>query len=53
MASNSRVKREKIELISKILWGKRNKKGVQKKKLIYAPCESSIKTFVEEHVSSE
>ena len=46
----SRVKNRKIEPIIKKVFGK--SKGISKKKLIDAPCESNIKTVVKEFVLS-
>ena len=33
--------------------GEKEKKGVKKKNVIDAPCESNINTVIEEHFSSE
>ena len=50
-AEDSRIKREKLSWQVKKFW--QNRKGLQMKKLIDAPCERNIKTVFEEHVLSK
>ena len=54
VTEDSRLKRQRKELISKKVCEKKKKrKIVQKKKKIKTPCESNINTAFEGHVSSE
>ena len=54
MTEDSNSQKRKKSSDKKKSLRKKKRKGVQKNKLIDAPCESNIKkTVVEEHVSSE